>query len=201
MNARIKRISGALADVAPMKDASLYELVRVGERALMGEVVRIDGEVAVVQVFEETSGLMLGEPVERTKSALTAELGPGLMGSILDGVGRPLVRIAEATGSFIAPGTSALTLDRARRFTFQPAIEVGTYVEGGDVLGTVEERPGFVHRIMVPPAMSWVSCAAARYGTSISPRSPRWLSSLAANAAAPAVLSKPRVSLPRLAFA
>ena len=154
MNARIRRISGALADVAPMRDASLYELVRVGKSALMGEVVRIDGDVAVVQVFEETSGLTLGEPVERTGAALTAELGPGLIGSILDGVGRPLVRIAEETGSFIAPGTSALSLDRARRFVFQPTLEVGSRVEGGDVLGTVEERPGFLHRIMVPPGIA-----------------------------------------------
>lgn len=151
MNARIRRISGALADVAPLGEASLYELVRVGHARLLGEVVRIDGDTAVVQVFEETTGLALGEPVEPTHGALSAELGPGLLGSILDGVGRPLAAIAEAGGSFIAPGTAAATIDPGRRFRFEPSLAVGTEIGPGDVLGLVRERAGFEHRVMVPP--------------------------------------------------
>ena len=90
-----------------MRDAALYELVRVGARGLLGEVVRISGDRGTVQVYEETSGLSVGEPVTPTGAALTIELGPGLLGTVLDGVGRPLQRLAEITGDFIAPGSGS----------------------------------------------------------------------------------------------
>ena len=142
-----------------MPEAALYELARVGERHLLGEVIRIQGDLATLQVYEETNGLKIGEPVEPTGGALTVELGPGLLGAILDGTGRPLERLAEVTGDFIGPGTDAATLDRAARWRFTPAVRVGDAVEGGDVIGTVQERPGFTHAIMMPPGAAGVVLA------------------------------------------
>lgn len=148
------RISGALAEAEPLASASLYELARVGERGLLGEVIRIAGERATVQVYEETSGLQVGEPLTLTGQSLTVQLGPGLLGSVLDGVGRPLARVATTTGDFIHPGTAAVTLDPTLRWSFTPLARVGAVVHGGDVLGTVEECPGLLHRVLVPPGIS-----------------------------------------------
>ena len=142
-----------------MPGAALYELARVGDHHLVGEVIRIQGDLATLQVYEDTNGLQTGEPVEATGGALKVELGPGLLGAILDGTGRPLGRLAEATGDFIRPGTDAVTLDRAIRWRFTPTARVGDAVEGGDVIGTVEERPGLVHSIMMPPETSGVIAA------------------------------------------
>jgi V/A-type H+-transporting ATPase subunit A len=151
---RLVRISGALAEAEPMGGATLYELVRVGAHGLLGEVVRIAGERATIQVYEETSGLTVGEPVALTGTALTVELGPGLLGAILDGVGRPLRQVAEATGDFLAPGAVARTLDAETRWSFTPHVAPGAKIGGGDRLGTVEERPGFEHRVLAPPGVS-----------------------------------------------
>ncbi len=164
--ARILRISGSLAEVAPLREAALYELVRVGARGLLGEVVRVAGDLATVQVYEDTTGLEVGEPVTATGLPLTIHLGPGLLGSVLDGVGRPLARIADTAGDFIEPGIVAATLDAAHRWTFVPAVKPGAPVEGGDVLGTVLERPGFEHRIQVPPGVrgTVAELAAGEFG-------------------------------------
>jgi V/A-type H+/Na+-transporting ATPase subunit A len=151
---RIVRISGSLAEIAPLRNAALYELVRVGSRGLLGEVVRVAGDLATVQVYEDTTGLQVGEPVAASGRPLTVHLGPGLLGSVLDGVGRPLSRVAETGGDFIQPGVAAPTLDAARRWTFAPLVQPGARVAGGDVLGTVEERPGLVHRILVPAGVA-----------------------------------------------
>ncbi|MGB5268820.1 MAG: V-type ATP synthase subunit A, partial [Polyangiales bacterium] len=149
--ARIIRVAGAIAEAQPLGDAALYELVEVGERRLLGEVIRIQDDVATIQVFEETSGLALDEPVRRTGSSLMTRLGPGLLGSILDGVGRPLTGLAERSGDFMAPGMTLPTLDPDTRWPFTPTVAAGAEVSGGDVLGEVEERPGMVHRVLVPP--------------------------------------------------
>jgi V/A-type H+/Na+-transporting ATPase subunit A len=151
---RIVRVSGALCEALGLAQASLYELVQVGTRGLLGEVIRLDGDHGVIQVYEDTTGLRVGEPVKLTGSALTVHLGPGLLGNILDGVGRPLSAIAAQSGDFVEPGIAADTLDPARRWRFQPVVEPGVELTGGDVLGTVEERPGMLHRIMLPPARS-----------------------------------------------
>lgn len=148
--ARIVRVAGALVEAAPLR-AGLYELVQVGDRHLLGEIVRQQGENATIQVYEETTGLALGEPVEALGRTLAAQLGPGLLGAVLDGIGRPLARLADATGDFIAPGIVAPSLDPGQPWTFQAARAAGERVEGGDVLGTVEERPGQTHAILVPP--------------------------------------------------
>lgn len=151
--ARITRIAGAIAEAQPLGDAALYELVEVGERGLLGEVIRIRGDVATIQVFEETSGLALEEPVRRTGSSLMTQLGPGLLGSILDGVGRPLQGLADQSGNFLAAGMTMATLDPEARWSFSPTVKPGTVVRGGDVLGTIEERPGMTHRVLVPPGI------------------------------------------------
>ena len=150
---RIIRVAGAIAEAQPLGDAALYELVEVGELRLLGEVIRIQGDVATIQVFEETSGLGLDEPVHRTGSSLMTQLGPGLLGSIIDGIGRPLQGLAERSGDFMAPGMTLPTLDPETRWSFVPTVEPGTAVSGGDVLGEIEERPGMKHRILVPPGL------------------------------------------------
>lgn len=159
--ARIVRVSGALAEAEPMSGASLYELVFVGERRLLGEVIRLTGNRGTIQVYEDTTGLRVGEPVELTERALTVELGPGLLGSVLDGVGRPLAAVAAATGDFILPGVAAPTLDQSHRWTFIATARVGDRVSGGDVLGTVAERPGIEHRVLVPPQVAGTLAALA----------------------------------------
>ena len=158
---RLIRLSGALAEAQPMPGAALYELARVGNRRLLGEVIRIQGDVGTLQVYEDTNGLQTGEPVEPTGSALTVTLGPGLLGAILDGTGRPLARLAEQTGDFIQPGADAPTLDPDRRWRFTPVVHPGDSVEAGDVLGTVEERPGIAHRVLLPPGAGGVVASMA----------------------------------------
>jgi V/A-type H+/Na+-transporting ATPase subunit A len=157
----LTRISGALAEGRPLGDAALYEVARVGERGLLGEVIRVEGDLGTLQVYEDTDGLQTGEPLRLTGGPLTVTLGPGLLGSILDGTGRPLSRLADQMGDFIRPGGDAPTLDAERHWQFTPAARPGERLEPGDVLGTVEERPGFVHRILLPEGaageLAWLS--------------------------------------------
>ena len=151
---RLTRIVGALAEADGLAGVALNELVRVGDRRLIAEVLRVAGDAATLQVFEETAGLRLGEPVVREGLPLSIELGPGLLGSVIDGIGRPLVRLAELTGSFIAAGAAVPTLDRALRYPFTPACAIGDMVAPGDVLGTTQERGGFISKVLMPPGMS-----------------------------------------------
>ena len=137
-----------------MKDAALYELVRVGERRLLGEVIRLAGDQATIQVYEDTAGLRVGEPVAATGRPFEITLGPGLLGAVIDGVGRPLGRIAETVGDFIEPGVAMDTLDNTRLWTFTPSVRAGDRVTAGDVLGTVEERPGTAHSVLVSPGVA-----------------------------------------------
>ncbi len=153
---RITRVVGSLARAAGMRDALLNELVGVGDANLLAEVLRVAGDEATLQVFEETSGLALGQPVRRLGLPLAVDLGPGLLGSVIDGIGRPLATLAARSGDFIQPGASAPTLDPARRYEFRPVLAAGIAVHEGDVLGSVEERGGFEHRILVPPGTSGV---------------------------------------------
>lgn len=152
--ATVRRIAGSLVEAAPLPTAGLYELARVGRQNLFGEIVRTRGDVATVQVYEETQGLRLGEPVTATGTPLTAELGPGLLGSVLDGVGRPLASMGSEEDVFVRPGIDRPTLDPDRTWDFVAHRRPGEDLEPGDVLGTVEERPGFQHRIMVPPGVT-----------------------------------------------
>jgi V/A-type H+-transporting ATPase subunit A len=153
---RLTRVVGALAEASGLAGVGLNELVRVGDRRLLGEVLRVSGDRAMLQVFEDTTGLRVGEAVVREGQPLAIELGPGLLGSVLDGVGRPLGRLADLTGLFIQPGATAPTIDRGLRFDFTAASGVGDRVEQGDVLGTVEERGGLVLSVLMPPGRSGV---------------------------------------------
>ncbi|MFW5947794.1 MAG: V-type ATP synthase subunit A, partial [Gemmatimonadota bacterium] len=163
--ARVVRVSGSLAEARPLGGTGLYELVRVGRKGLLGEVIRLAGETAVIQVFEETSGLELGEPVEATGRVLLAELGPGLLNSVLDGVGRPLPELAEIGGDFLVSGASAPTLDPDRRWSFTARRTPGDRVGDGDVLGTVDEGD-LEHRVLTPPRTSGrvAELASGEYG-------------------------------------
>jgi V/A-type H+-transporting ATPase subunit A len=152
----VVRAAGALVEAAPLPAAALNEIVRVGHRRLLGEVIRVRGVTATVQVFEDTIGLALEEPVEATGAPLMAELGPGLLGSVLDGTGRPLSRLAAEEGNFLAAGTVAPTLDRSARWVFTPTARPGDKVSPGDQIGTVEEKQGLVHRVLVPPGVTGV---------------------------------------------
>jgi len=148
----LSKITGPVVVADGMTGTKMYDVVRVGDAGLMGEVIRLEGDLATIQVYEDTSGLLIGEPVESTEGPLKLELGPGLLSSIYDGIQRPLPIIAEDTGSdFIARGTVASALDRERKWEYTPVAEVGQEVSGGDVLGTTPEGVTIVHKVMVPP--------------------------------------------------
>ena len=146
----IARISGPVVVGVGLGRARMYDVVRVGELGLIGEVIRLEADRATIQVYEETSGLRIGEPVESAGSPLRVELGPGLLGSIFDGIERPLPRLREDAGDFIPRGISAPALDRSRRWEFRPTVAPGDVLHGGDVVGEVDEG-ALVHRVMVPP--------------------------------------------------
>jgi V/A-type H+-transporting ATPase subunit A len=151
----LSKITGPVVVADGMTGTKMYDVVRVGTAGLMGEVIRLEGELATIQVYEDTSGLLIGEPVESTEGPLKLELGPGLLSSIYDGIQRPLPVIADDTESdFIARGTVASALDRTKKWDFTPVATVGQQVSGGDVLGTTPEGGTVLHRVMVPPDLS-----------------------------------------------
>src|SRR5512145_989379 len=145
----ILRISGPVIIARGMKGSKMYDVVKVGDEALRGEIIRLEGEEAVIQVYEDTTGLMVGEPVVNTEQPLSVELGPGLLSSIYDGVQRPLPVLMQLSGDFIARGIYAPGLDRAKKWEFVPVAKPGDTVIAGDILGTVGEFH-FEHRILVP---------------------------------------------------
>lgn len=150
----IVKVSGPVVSAEGMAGAKMYDIARVGELGLIGEIVRLDGETAIVQVYEDTSGLRVGERVLCTEEPLLLELGPGLLSSIYDGIQRRLTDIAEQYGDFVVRGVSTDALPRDRRWAFQPMVEEGDEVEAGDVVGEVQETAHIAHRIMVPPGVS-----------------------------------------------
>lgn len=131
----------------------MYEVVRVGDDALFGEVIRLDRDDAIIQVYEDTSGLTIGEKVESTGTQYSVMLGPGLLSSIYDGIQRPLPALLEMSGDFISRGVFPPGLDLSRRWPFTPVVSKGEHVRGGDLIGTVPEFH-IEHRIMVPPSVS-----------------------------------------------
>jgi V/A-type H+-transporting ATPase subunit A len=147
----IARITGPMVIARGMRGARMYEVVRVGRSGLTGEIIRLDGEAAFIQTYEDTSALCVGEPVAGTGQSLLVTLGPGLLGGVFDGIQRPLAALRQAGGDFIGRGLSADPLARDRRWEFLPSVKAGDEVGPGDVLGTVQETPGFTHRILAPP--------------------------------------------------
>ncbi len=144
------RVAGPVV-VARDLEASMYDVVYVGEEGLMGEVIEIEEDTVTIQVYEGTAGLEPGEVVANTGKPLTVELGPGLLTSIYDGIQRPLPALQEKQGSFISRGATAPALDPEKEWSFEATVEEGEEVEPGDVIGEVEETEGNVHKIMVPP--------------------------------------------------
>ncbi|MBU4193501.1 MAG: V-type ATP synthase subunit A [Actinobacteria bacterium] len=147
---RIIKVSGPLVVAAGLDDPRMYDLVRVGRERLMGEVIELRGDEASVQVYEETGGLGPGDPVFTTGMPLSVELGPGLTGSIYDGVQRPLNLLREETGNYITRGMEMPGLSRTAVWEFVPTVKAGDEVAEGDILGTVQESPVIEQRIMVP---------------------------------------------------
>ncbi len=147
----IARISGPTVVARDMLGAVMFEVVRVGHAGLMGEVIRLDADTAFIQVYEDTAGVCVGEPVTGTGRLLEMTLGPGLLGHVFDGVQRPLHQLQNASGDFIDRGISVPALLPDRRWAFEPTVEVGDHVQGGDVLGHVPETQAFVHKVMCPP--------------------------------------------------
>lgn len=153
---KIVKIAGPLVVASHMEDAKIYDVVQVSNKKLMGEIIEMRGDEASVQVYEETGGLGVGEPVFLTGQPLAVELGPGLIESIYDGVQRPLDVIRDIAGDLITRGISIPGLSREKRWNFNPTVKVGDHVAQGDVLGTVDETVLVVHKIMVPPGITGV---------------------------------------------
>lgn len=154
-NGTIVKVSGPLVVATGMQDANMHDVVRVGEQKLIGEILTMNGDAASIQVYEETSGLGPGAPVETTGAPLSVELGPGLIENIYDGIQRPLEEIRKITGSNNLPrGVQVPALDRDKLWEFVPVAKVGDQVSAGDVLGTVQETPSILHKIMVPNGVS-----------------------------------------------
>jgi len=161
---KISRISGPVVLAEQMKGSKMYDVVKVGTDALNGEIIRLDGAQAVIQVYEDTSGLTVGETVVNTGTPLSVELGPGLLSSIYDGIQRPLPLLVEKSGSFISRGISVPGVSRERTWDFVATAKPGDRVGEGDILGTVREYH-IDHRIMVPPGVSGVvkSCQSGTF--------------------------------------
>ena len=150
----ITKIAGPLVVADNMRGCEMYEVIKVGDEGLMGETIRLDGALAYVQVYEDTTGLKPGEPVMKTKAPLTVELGPGILKNFYDGVQRPLEAIGKKAGDYIKRGVYVDALDRTTEWDFNPTAEEGKKVVGGDFLGEVEETKVITHKILVPPGLT-----------------------------------------------
>ena len=153
---KIIKISGPVIVAEGMKGTQMYEMVKVGENKLIGEIIELEGDTATVQVYEETSGIKPGEAVESTGGPLSVELGPGIIGSIFDGIQRPLESIKFLTGDYIQRGVDVPSLPKDKKWRFVPKVKAGEEVSGGDVIGEVQETSAILHRIMVPPRISGI---------------------------------------------
>ena len=151
---RITRVSGPLVEAEGMQDAKMYEVVRVSEKRLIGEIIELRGDKASIQVYEETTGLGPGEAVYLTGAPLSVELGPGLIEAIYDGIQRPLDVMVEKAGDRITRGIEAFALNRTKKWQFKPALQAGAKVQPGDIIGSVQETVVVNHKIMVPPGVS-----------------------------------------------
>ena len=151
---RIIKVSGPLVVAEGMDEANVYDVVKVSENKLIGEIIEMRGDKASIQVYEETTGIGPGEPVYTTGEPLSVELGPGLVTTMFDGIQRPLDAIREVGGDFLTRGIDLPGLDREKKWHFTPTVKVGDEVGPGDVIGTVQETAVVLHKIMVPPGIS-----------------------------------------------
>jgi V/A-type H+/Na+-transporting ATPase subunit A len=150
----ITRVSGPVVSAEGLAGAKMFDIVRVGELGLIGEIIRLTGDTASIQVYEDTTGVRPGDKVENTGQALSVELGPGLLTSIYDGIQRPLDVIQKSTGDFITRGSVAPPLDETKKWEFTATAKVGDEVQPGAILGTVPETPLITHRVLVPNGVS-----------------------------------------------
>lgn len=153
MQGRIVKVSGPLIVAEGMKDCKIYDVVRVSEKKLIGEIIELRGDMASIQVYEETTGVGPGEPVYLTNEPLSVELGPGIINSIFDGIQRPLTKIRELVGDKIERGTEVTNLDHEKLWSFDLQVKEGDKVMPGDIIATVQESEIIVHKIMVPPTV------------------------------------------------
>jgi len=149
----IIKIAGPVIVADGMRGTQMYEMVKVGDSKLIGEIIELEGDTATIQVYEETAGLRPGEKVESTGGPLSVELGPGIMGSIFDGIQRPLEVIKAKTGDFIERGVDVPSIDKDKKWTFKPVAKVGDQVKGGDILGEVQETSAVLQKILLPPTI------------------------------------------------
>jgi len=151
---RIVKVSGPLVVAEGMRNCNMFDVVRVSDQHLIGEIIEMHGDKASIQVYEETAGLGPGEPVVSTGAPLSVELGPGLIESIFDGIQRPLVTMREKFGTNITRGIDIPSLDRSKKWKFEPTVEKGQKVVAGDIIGKVQETAVVEHRIMIPYGVS-----------------------------------------------
>jgi len=151
---KVERVAGPVIVANGMFGSQMYEVVRVGQQGLIGEIIRIEQEKATVQVYEETAGIRPGEIVQRSGKPLSVELGPGITGQIYDGIQRPLTILFEKTGPFVKRGIAPAPIDKSRKWRFKPIVKKDAKLSGGDVLGTVKETSLITQKILVPPNLS-----------------------------------------------
>lgn len=152
----IVKVSGPLIVAEGMRDVNMFDVVRVSEHKLTGEIIEVHGDLASIQVYEETAGLGPGEPVVSTGEPLSVELGPGLIGQIFDGIQRPLEEMRERVGNHIIRGIDIPALNRLKTWSFEPVLEKGSYVTTGDIIGVVRETALIEHRIMIPKGVEGI---------------------------------------------
>jgi V/A-type H+/Na+-transporting ATPase subunit A len=161
---QVKRVNGPVIEVMGITDAHMFELVRVGRENLIGELIKLDSDSAVVQVYEDTTGITPCSPVYGAGMQLSVEVGPGMIGTIYDGIQRPLEAIKEVSGIYIKRGISVPSLNREKKWHFVPSVGQGDCVSGGTVIGTVQETENILHKILVPPADKGVLESVAAEG-------------------------------------
>ena len=164
MSGKVIKVSGPLVTAQGLEDANVSDVVRVGKQQLVGEILNMTGGTASIQVYEETSGLGPGAEVISTGMPMSVELGPGMLENIYDGIQRPLPEIRALTGETIARGVNVPSLNRTKKWDFVPVAKEGDKLSGGDVLGTVQETPAVLHKIMVPPntegTVKWIKAGS-----------------------------------------
>jgi V/A-type H+-transporting ATPase subunit A len=148
---KVKRVNGPVITMKDVTDAQMMEMVRIGEQQLVGEVVKLNDDMATVQVYEDATGVCPGDNVYGNGASLSAELGPGLIGTIYDGIQRPLERLMEASGAFIGKGLTFPAIDHEKKWHFVPTVKIGDTLAGGMIIGSVQETERVSHKIMVPP--------------------------------------------------
>ena len=153
-NGRVNRIAGPVVGATGFQEIRLHDMVLVGEEKLVGEVIRLNADQVTIQVYEDTSGLRMGEPIFNTGEPLVASLGPGLMSQIFDGLQRPLTTLAKKEGGFLGRGISESPLSMDKVWDFTPVVKEGDLVSAGMILGTIPETQSIEHRVMLPKGMS-----------------------------------------------